>query len=110
MEFSPDGRYLMAFRCDLTGAFGWDLFQNKEVVLNGKLRDLNDFYLAFLSKDRVALSDVAPLRDGSDFTNRTNSDATIVAFPSGAVLTKLKIPPGRLFSAADPDFLVVRPF
>jgi hypothetical protein len=112
LEFSPDGHYLVAFPCDLTGSFAWDLRQNGKAVLTGKLRDLNFFYFAFLSSGRVVISDVEFL---SDVYNRVTGidEATIEAivqtFPSGKVLSVSKIPPGRLFPAADPEFVIVRP-
>jgi hypothetical protein len=33
-----------------------------------------------------------------------------MAFPSGKALSKLTIPPGPLFQAADPGFILIRPF
>ncbi len=112
LEFSPDGRYLVAFPCDLTASFAWDLRQNRQLILTGKLRDLNFFYFAFLSSDRVVMSDIKFL---SDLYNKVTgidealTDASVAAFPSGRVVSKLKIPPGRLFPAADPGFVILRP-
>jgi hypothetical protein len=34
---------------------------------------------------------------------------SLVSFPSGEILAKPKIPPGPLFRAADPGFVIVRP-
>ncbi len=36
-------------------------------------------------------------------------NATLVEFPSGKVLSKAKLPPGQVFRAADPAFVLVRP-
>jgi hypothetical protein len=36
--------------------------------------------------------------------------ATLAAFPSGKVLSRLKLPAGPLFRAADPRFVLIRPF
>ena len=36
-------------------------------------------------------------------------NAMLVDFPSGKVLSKAKLPPGQMFRAADPAFVLIRP-
>jgi hypothetical protein len=46
----------------------------------------------------------------STWLGTTTVNATLVEFPSGKVLSKAKLPPGQLFRAADPAFVLIRPF
>ncbi len=104
LNFSTDGRYLAAVPKYGNGpTVAWDLHAKEEVKLGRGLRNLEiGYHIAFVAPDRVMISSV---RLGSAAAN-----ATLVEFPSGKVLSKAKLPPGQLFWAADPAFVLIRPF
>ena len=104
IQFSPDGRFLAAFPSDLCYPIVWDLLQKKKVSLGGRLRVLRYVYFVFLTPDRVVTSDTIVM------TGQTTTTATLWTFPQGRALSKFKVPLGRLFPAADEDFVVVRPY
>lgn len=104
LNFSPDGRYLAAVPKHAEGApLAWDLRAKEQVKLAGRLRKLETgYHIAFVAPDQVMIS--------STWLGTTTVNATLVEFPSGKVLSKAKLPPGQLFRAADPAFVLIRPF
>ena len=59
--------------------------------------------MAFITPDRVLTSASFQQKHGV-------VTAELVEFPSGKVVSKPKIPPYSIFPAADPGFVIVRPF
>lgn len=104
LNFSPDGRYLAAVpKYGYGSTIAWDLRAKEEIKLGRGLRNLESgYHIAFIGPDQVMISSV---RLGT-----TTVNATLVEFPSGKVLSKAKLPPGQLFWAADPAFVLIRPF
>jgi hypothetical protein len=92
----------------------WDLQDKQAVTLNRGLLLLilgpipiqttdTGRQFAFAGPDRLIISSLWWVRHNT-------VTARVVAVPSGQVLSKPKIPPGPLFRAADPGFVIVRPF
>ncbi len=123
-DFSPDGRFLVAAPALPFGLLGgddlviaWDLQTGRAMRRRGDLmllrvgsslsyyagRSLQ--YFAFAAPDRLVISYMfwANYRDGL-------VTARLVAFPSGKEIARPKLPAGPLFRAADPAFIIVRPF
>ncbi|MGO9013308.1 MAG: hypothetical protein ACLQPN_24695 [Bryobacteraceae bacterium] len=104
-DFSPDGRFVLALpRNALGSALAWDLQQKKRVSLTFRLKTrlANWGQFAFTAPDRLLIS-------RATLVSQTVT-AALVAFPSGKVLSKPKLPPGPIYRAADPNFVIVRPF
>jgi WD40 repeat protein len=104
--FSPDGHFLIAYPWNLEGSpLAFVLEERTIVSLVGGMKKLSSFSVdnsfAFVAQDRVMMSEVrvGPLA----------VTATLVAFPSGEVLSTLKLPPGPVSRASDPRFVLVRP-
>lgn len=120
VDFSPDGRFVIALPWNARGsAVAWDLHQRREVRLRGAMKKLttlfsletemvaSEFYsvsFAFVAPDRLIMS------PHFDEISHATVATTLAAFPSGKVLATLKLPPGPLFRAADPGFVLIRPF
>jgi WD40 repeat protein len=102
--FSPDGRFLAAVPKNVNGStVAWDLRAKAQVKLTGGLRKLESgYHFAFVAPDQVM---IAPAGLGT-----TSVNAMLVEFPSGKVLSKAKLPPGQLFLAADPAYVLIRAF
>jgi hypothetical protein len=106
IDFSADGRFLLAMAQNADGsAVGLDLRERKAVKLGGALK-LSDVYkeqhFTFVDKNRVMIS--------PPFLRPLTVTATLAEFPSGRILARPKLPPNKLFRAADPSFVLVRPF
>ena len=103
LNFSPDGRYLAAVPKYADGPpLAWDLRSMEQVKLEGKLKKLETgYHIAFIAPDQVMISSV--------WLGATTVNAMLVDFPSGKVLSKAKLPPGQMFRAADPAFVLIRP-
>jgi len=103
IDFSPDGRLFLALPHHAVGsAFAFDLAAHKPLALTRHVRGLiawHDF--AFLTPDRLIISEVR--------LQPSRVTARLIAFPSGKLLSRTKIPPGPVFRAADPRFVLVRP-
>jgi len=56
---------------------------------------------AFVAPDRVMMSEVQ--------VGPRAVTARLVAFPSGEILSKLKLPPGPVSRASDPGFVLIQP-
>ena len=105
IDFSPDGHLVVASPLGALGsAAAWDLQQKRPLSLPFRLKIRIEAGRAFalIASDRLLISHPY-------LTHRTVT-ATLVAFPSGKVLSKPKLPPGPIYRAADPDFVIVRPF
>jgi WD40 repeat protein len=100
-QFSPDGRFLVAWPRTLGSTVSWDLLQRREVPLAGALARLRSTFV-FIAPDRVLIS--------RSFNKGKTFRAKLVAFPSGEVVSTPKVPPGPLLHAADPRFVLIRPF
>lgn len=102
ISYSPDGRFVIVCPSGGQGKqVGYDLRERCAVALRGHLRRL--FNLAFVAPERLLFPwSVAP--------SKGVSRALLVAFPSGRVLSKPEIPTGFVHSAADPGFVLIRPF
>jgi hypothetical protein len=114
--FSPDARFVIAEPEWVGPAIAWDLNQRRAVPLTGGLRPLlkshqiNFSYalpFAFVAQDLVLLYPMTAL---SKQDRKDNLEpAELVSFPSGTVVSKLKLPPNpALFPAADSNFVLVR--
>ena len=113
IDFSPEGRFLIAgpagrVQCS---ALIFDLHERRALALTGELKKLRGsvkvgsvWHFALLASDRVMISSPHP-----QIASHTVA-ATLLAFPSGKALSKLSLPPGQLFPAADPHYVLVRPF
>jgi hypothetical protein len=105
MDFSPDGRFLLARPSGGAGkAVAWDLREKRLVELAGRLRTVGDKLCVFVAPHRLLIPP-----SGFQAKHRVVT-ADLVAFPSTEILSKLKVPDGPLFRAADPEFVIVRPF
>src|SRR5208282_4698994 len=104
LNFSPDGRYIAAVPTHIDGdPLAWDLRAKEQVKLGGRLKKIETgYHIAFIAADQIMIS--------SAWLGTTTVNATLVDFPSGRVLSKAKLPPGQLFQAADPAFVLIRPF
>ncbi len=125
LRFSPDSRFILALPKYAVGAaLAFDLTERKVVNLEGGLRKFGrrpEF--AFLTSDRMMVSegqrpavtmtvDCKSCRqwDPPGPADPSTVTATFLAFPSGEVLSQPLLPPGPLFRAANPDFVIIRPF
>jgi len=114
--FSPDARFVIAEPEWVGAAIGWDVKQRRAVPLIGDLRPLlksrqvNYSYalpFAFVTPDLVLLYPLTALskHDRRDHVRH----AELVSFPSGTVVSKLKLPASpAIFPAADANFILVR--
>jgi hypothetical protein len=124
VAFSPDSCFLLAAPAmpyqttkEVDGpVLSWDTTGKKEVRLHGELGDLRhgssvDYgpetlslqYFVFVAPDRLMISSLW-------WARRRAVAARLVAFPSGHIVSRPKLPPGPLFRAADPGFVIVHPF
>jgi hypothetical protein len=105
IDFSPDGRFALVLPLGARGsALAWDLHQGKPVSLTPrlKIRLPAGTRFAMIAPDRLLIS--------LTVLGRPAITAKLVAFPSGRVLSKPILPPGPIYRAADPSFVIVRPF
>ena len=103
IDFSPDGHYLWA-----KGLGGdsllWDVRERATVRYLGVLRSLRGNSLdreVFVAPNRII---ILPSGFGSKL-----QIARLASFPEGQLLSKRKIPMGRVLSATDPGFVLIRP-
>lgn len=104
-DFSPDSRFVVAIPGNLSrgSPVAFDSRERRPVVLTGTLKGVRSF--SFIAPDRVVISRPRKgwLRTRSAWTN------ALVVFPTGLILLKLAtLPPGPLFRATDPDFVLIR--
>jgi hypothetical protein len=106
MTFSPDGRFFVALPAGGAGrVIAWDTREKTAVNISGapKWTTGSSMVCAFVAPDRLMIS------FGRGSKGRLVT-ASLVELPSGQVLMKPQLPPGSLFSAADPSFVLVRAF
>ncbi len=120
VDFSPDSRFFLAAPALPIGYLGGeDLVIARDLRAGRAIRDrgglillrtgssvdyfLPPQYFAFVTPDRLMISDPFWVKDGV-------VTARLVAFPSGKEISKPKLPMGPLFRAADPAFVIIRPF
>jgi len=108
--FSTDAQFLVAFPHAYGRSICWDLRNMKYLALNGGLREIrqgvpNNVHFAFISPDRLILAS-----HGTFFAKGGLVSDKLVAVPSGRVLSELRLPAGVLYRAADPGFVIIRPF
>ena len=113
-EFSPDGRFFVAAPglsivwTGLDDVISWDLHLAGAVRRHGDLvllreGDSFDQSFVFIAPDRLLTADKAWCKHGV-------GKARLAAFPSGKEIARPELPEGRLFRAADPAWVIVRPF
>jgi len=85
----------------------WDLRDRRLIELTGGLRQLRMQMSAFLTPDRMLTS-----RSGSKESDvlRGILKARIIEFPSGKLISEIKMSKGLFFRATDPGFAIIRPF
>jgi len=108
-RFSPDGRFLIAVPFNAKGrTIVWDLKNQAVVKLTGALKQLQKrprpLLCSFTSSDRLLIACTWwPIRHGAVL-------AKLISFPSGKTLSRPRIPLGPVHRAADPNYVLVRPF
>ena len=100
IDFSPDSHFLLVRTVTRTAA--WDLRQMTEVQLPGVLKRMEFNGLAFVAPDTVLVTG----RRGKNGV----AAGSLREFPSGKLRSKTKVPDSPPYTAADPRFVVVRPF
>ncbi len=97
IDFSPDGRFVIAEPVALGPAIAFDIERKKTVPLSEKLERLSRVAspFCFIAADAVAILN--------------GHTALMVSFPSGAPLGKVKVPvdEAKISRAANPDFILV---
>ena len=123
VRFSPDARFVIAEPQSVGPAIAWDVNRRMEVPLMGGTRPLlkswqhswgsndvdNAQPFAFVAPDLVLLYPhvFASRRDRRDHVR----PAELVSFPSGKLVSKLKLPPSpALFPATDANFVLLSRF
>jgi hypothetical protein len=103
IDYSPDAQFLLAAPCGGAGKkLAYDL-REKSVVRLPPFKG-HDGLSAFLSPHRLIVSSYGwEPRQGV-------VSARVVAFPSGKLLSRPRIPAGHLYRADDPGFVLIRPF
>jgi hypothetical protein len=103
IDFSPDCRFLVARPIGGEGRpIAYDVLERRIVDLKGRLREIASGG-CFLAPHRLL---VVP----AFHNKRGATPAEVLAFPSSQLLSRLKIPSGRVFRSSDPDFVLIRPF
>jgi hypothetical protein len=104
IDFSCDGRFVIATPIMAEGStIAWDFRERAQVRLSGGLRKLGRWDYAFVGPDEVMITNYW-------LVSQKIVNGTLAALPSGKVLLKPKLPPGRVLPAADPAFVLMRPF
>ena len=103
IEFSPDGRYLLA-TTEGGDSLLWNVKGGTVVKVFGKLRGRPRHAVypqeVFVASNRILLL--------AGYAGERRI-AKLVSFPEGGVLLTQKIPAGRAIRAADPRFVLIRP-
>jgi hypothetical protein len=116
VAFSSDGRFVVAVAEPAgAGSVAWDLRNGSAVALKRSLKLLtwetcpcelspcSGQFFAFVGRDRLIISNLW-------WSSKGLTTAKLIAFPSGNLLSTPKLPPGPVFRATDPGFVLVRPF
>jgi hypothetical protein len=100
-DFSPSGRLLKARACGGTGTeLVYDLRDRAVLKL---ARSITRHASVFVTEGTVLID------DGPGRVKQHVIIAKLVAFPSGKMLARPKIPPFELFRATEPGFVISRP-
>ncbi len=109
IDFSPDGHFVIVRPGEGDGkSLAFDLWKRSKIPLAGQKRLLkNTGTTAFLTPNRIIAWNGA----SKDDLHHGVANATVMTFPAGLPVSTAKVPYGRfLVHAADPDFVIVRPF
>lgn len=111
VSFSRDGHFLIVRPSGGIGkAFAWDFKKGTPVRLTGRLRSLNRWYVGFAFADASHLVLTVTPQFPHLRRQRGVAKAWVVSFPGGQVLSVRRVPRGPKHSAADPRFVIIRPF
>ncbi len=101
--FSPDGRYVIATPWDADGhPVVFDLRMRRLVKLKGAAKRIDQRHnFTFVGPERLLVD--------FDWLSKPAEPVGIVAFPSGEILSKSKVPPGWFYPATDSRFVLVHP-
>ena len=104
IDFSPDGRFVIAVPDNGWGPIvAFDLHTRELVRLGGALNKANrSVNFAFAGSERL-------LMDAQGSWANPAMPVALVAFPSGALLSRSKVPPGLLYQVTDPHFVLIHP-
>ena len=101
LQFSPDGRYLLAAPFAADGhPVAWNLRERRSVKLHGLLRS-NNVRTFFTPKSVLVLRPVWRVKSADAL-------AKLVSFPAGKTLAERNILKGMLSRATDPNVILVR--
>jgi hypothetical protein len=104
-DFSPDGRFLTAKACGGTGTVVvCDLRDRSLLKLARHLRSMMEHTGSVFVTGSTLL-----IGDGPYRAKQHIKIEKLVAFPSGKILSRPRVPPNQLFRAADPGFVIARP-
>jgi hypothetical protein len=105
ISFSTDSRFVVVW-ADVGSTLAWNLLERGALKLTGDLRSLRNkttLHTCFLTKDSFLITHAFGAKHGI-------WDAKVVGFPSGNLLSIVKIPIGRFYRSTYPGYVVVRPF
>ena len=111
LDFSPDSRFLVLVPWGGSGpTIAWDFRDNRKVKLKQELKLLNfaaenNVVFAFLTGERLIMT-----RGWLYYGRNGVTTGKLVRFPSGELVATPKLPPGQMYRAADPRFVLIRPF
>ena len=108
LEFSPDGRFLVAWPMGKGTTVVWQVLERRKTALSGALAVLGR--IAFYKlKDAVFLADgrLAMSYEYCYLGFRTTCSTRVASIPDGQWIKTANIPAGRLTSTSDPDVLIV---
>ena len=103
--FSTDSRFVVIWADVGFQTLVWDLRERGALNLDGDLKGLKHHEtvnFAFLTEDRVLITNELGNRRGFWVMK-------VVAFPSGSLLSRVKVPIGRFYRSTYPGFVIVRP-
>ena len=104
-DFSPDSRFLTAQACGGTGTVVvCDLRDRRLLKLARHLRGMMEHTGSVFMTGSTLL-----IGDGPYRRKQHVKIEKLVAFPSGKILSRPRVPPNQLFRAADPGFVIARP-
>jgi len=108
LEFSPDGRFLLAWPMGKGKTVLWQVRDRQALPLKGALSVLGR--LSFYNlKDAIFLADgrVAMSYDYCYAGLRRSCSTRVVSMPDGRWINMMKLPTGRLADTSDPNVVIV---
>jgi len=102
LDFSPDGRYLLAVAGAEHRTLGFDLDERRVERLGGSIGRAAHCSSVFIAPHRLVVVPSYPQGD--------RMRARLMDFPSTREIAKATIPVGPLRRATDPGFILIRPF